>query len=260
MTWDPAQYLRYTDERSRPFHELVSRIPNNGIRTIADLGCGPGQLTASLVNRWPDAKVIGVDNDRAMIQRAHAYSSAYVLFELADIALWQPSRPVDVIVANAAFQWVPDHRQLLSHWMGLLSPGGTLAFQVPGNLDDPHHQAIRTLRASPAWLSTGRLAQLPDRTHDSFRATEYLDTMSPLTRDVDVWETTYVHVLQGTDPVLEWVKGTALRPVLAAMDSDDQRQEFCAELAPMLQAAYPPKPWGTPFPFRRVFAVATLCE
>ena len=258
MTWDPTQYQRYGDERSRPFYELVGRVPNARAQTIVDLGCGPGPLTASLGQRWPGAHIIGVDNDAAMIDSALKHSSAKIRFELGDLATWEPTGAVDVIVANASLQWVPGHRGLLGRWMDMLTPGGALAFQVPGNLDDPHHQAIRALRATQNWTSVGRLSQLPERTHGSFRATQYLDTLAPLCTAIDVWETTYVHILPGADPILEWVKGTALRPVLAALDTLDQRDQFCADLAPALQAAYPTKPWGTPFPFRRVFAVATL--
>jgi trans-aconitate 2-methyltransferase len=257
MTWDPAQYQRFGDERSRPFFELVDRIPATNPKIIVDLGCGPGPLTAALGQRWPAAKVLGVDNDRAMITSAEQHATENVRFELGDIGTWSPAAPVDVIVANAAFQWVPGHRENLTNWLDMLSPGGTLAFQVPGNLDDPHHQLIRSLRASSRWHNRGRLAQLPERTHDSFRALDYLATLGPLAATVDAWETTYVHILSGHDPVLEWVKGTALRPVLAALDSDSERAEFCDELAPMLRQAYPTEPWGTPFPFRRVFVVAT---
>lgn len=257
MTWDPVQYQRFGDERSRPFFELVDRVPVEKPTVIFDLGCGPGPLTATLGARWPGALVIGVDNDRAMIASADAYATERTRFALADLATWTPELPADVIVANAAFQWVPGHRHRLIAWMDMLNPGGALAFQVPGNLDDAHHQIIRALRASARWRTVGRLAELPERTHDSFRAAEYLDTLAPLSASVDAWETTYVHILSGTDPVLEWVKGTALRPVLAALDDEDERTDFCADLAPLLREAYPPRQWGTPFPFRRVFVVAT---
>lgn len=257
MTWDPAQYQRFGDERSRPFFELVDRVPTETPRQIVDLGCGPGPLSAALATRWTEATVTGVDNDVAMIASANAHASDRVHFELADIAAWTPTKPVDVIVANAAFQWVPGHRDRLASWMEMLNAGGSLAFQVPGNLDDPHHQIIRALRFSPRWRTVGRLNQLPERTHDSFRATDYLHTLAPIAATVDAWETTYVHILSGADPVLEWVKGTALRPVLTALDDDAQRADFCAGLAPLLRKAYPSQPWGTPFPFRRVFIVST---
>lgn len=259
MTWDPTQYRRYASERDRPFHELVDRIkpPQSGAITDAvDLGCGPGTLTATLAKRWPTAQIVGIDSDVAMIEAAQSLASERVRFAPGSIADWAPAGRLDVIVANAAFQWVPQHRAHFARWLDMLNPGGTLAFQVPGNLDDPHHEAIRQLRSSPRWASAGRLAQLPERTHDSFPAATYLRDLHALGAAVDAWETTYLHVLQGTDPVLEWVKGTALRPVLAALDTDDQRKEFCADLAPMLRTAYPPDATGTAFPFRRVFVVA----
>jgi trans-aconitate 2-methyltransferase len=256
MTWDPAQYQRFGDERSRPFFELVDRLPTESPRTLVDLGCGPGPLTAALGQRWPAAAVLGVDNDAAMIASAIAHATDRVRFVLGDIGSWTAHEPVDAVIANAALQWVPGHRDRLTTWMNMLTAGGSLAFQVPGNLDDPHHQAIRTLRSSLRWRSVGRLSDLPERTHDSFRALDYLDTLGPSAAMVDTWETTYVHILSGMDPVLEWVKGTALRPVLAALDDDGQRSDFCADLAPLLREAYPTQSWGTPFPFRRVFVVA----
>jgi trans-aconitate 2-methyltransferase len=256
MTWDPLIYNRFADERGRPFFELVDRIPTENVRYVTDLGCGPGNLTVTLAQRWPGAAVLGVDNDSAMVAAAEAHADTKTSFIQADVATWTPSQPLDVLVANAAFQWVPGHRELMATWMNMLTPGGSLAFQVPGNLDDPHHQAIRALRSSAKWRGVARLAGLPARTHDSFRAIDYLETLAPISNSVDTWETTYVHILPGTDPILDWVKGTALRPVLAALDSDEQRNDFCSDLAPALQDAYPRSSWGTPFPFRRVFVVA----
>lgn len=251
-TWDPAQYGKYADERDRPFHELVARIGAAEPATVVDLGCGPGPLTASLATRWPHARIVGVDDD-AMLAKAAAHTSANVSFTKADIATWSPDAPVDVIVSNAAFQWVPAHLGLLPRLVEHLAPGGWLAFQVPANLDDPHHQAIRQVRARPRWQA--QLGDLPERTHSSYPAEVYLSLLSDLGLQVDAWETTYVHILHGDDPVLEWVKGTGLRPVLSLLDADDQR-EFCADLAPLLRAEYGSRPWGTPFPFRRAFAVA----
>ena len=260
MTWDPEQYQRFRDERGRPFHELVDRIAIEpaAVRTVVDLGCGPGNLTATLCRRWPEAKVIGVDDDRAMLQSAIglAVGEARLAFEHGTIEQWRPTSPVDVIVSNAAMQWVPGHLELLPELVDALCPGGWIAFQVPGNLDDPHHQIIRALYRSARWSVLPAVAALPDRTHSSHRAGEYLDVLAPICARVDAWETTYQHVLQGADPVLEWVEGTALRPVLAALADAEQRQAFLDELAPLLRGAYPGRPWGTPFPFRRVFVVA----
>jgi trans-aconitate 2-methyltransferase len=258
MTWDPKQYLRFGDERSRPFFELVARIlPDDAeVRSVVDLGCGPGNLTTTLTTRWPAALVLGIDNDASMLAAAASTAGERVRYEAGDIATWRPNEPVDVLVANAAFQWVLPHLELLPTLLTNVRTGGWFAFQVPGNLDDPHHQAIRAVRARTKWASVPRLAELPARTHVSYPASTYLDVLAPLCSHVDAWETTYVHILQGPDPILDWVKGTGLRPVLTALDTDELRGEFCAELAPLLRAAYPQRDWGTPFPFKRVFVVA----
>jgi trans-aconitate 2-methyltransferase len=268
--WDPRQYDQFADERSRPFRELVARIPSVPAKpvrakatetavahkaTIVDLGCGTGQLTAELLWRWPTASVVGVDNSGPMLDAAARYASAQLQFVAGDIASWTPTGPVDVIVTNAALQWVPDHLSLLPKFVEWLSPGGVLALQVPANLEDPHHEAIRSLRSKPQWTSL--LASLTDRPAVSDGSLVYADTLATLGCAVDAWETSYVHILHGDDPVLEWVKGTTLRPVLGTLNPTDG-ERFNRELAPLLRAAYPPRPWGTPFPFRRAFAVAVV--
>jgi trans-aconitate 2-methyltransferase len=263
MTWDPKQYSRFRDERSRPFHELVDRIivdPSH-VKRVLDLGCGPGNLTATLQTRWPDASVLGVDNDAAMLRTANEIANSQLHFEAGDIATWRiepTAERFDVIVSNAAYQWVPGHLALIPELLAMVSPGGWFALQVPGNLDDPHHQAIRTLLRQEPFGSAEGVRALPERTHSSHTAVEYLDALSPYCSHVDAWETSYIHILQGSNPVLEWIKGTALRPVLAALGTDELRNDYLAALAPRLEELYPSKPWGTPFPFRRVFAVAQL--
>jgi trans-aconitate 2-methyltransferase len=258
MTWDPTQYQRYSDERSRPFHELVDRIvvDPESVETAVDLGCGPGLLTATLCDRWPNAQVIGVDSDANMLASAAALASDRLSFASGTVQSWRPAAPVDVVVSNATLQWVPGHLALLPDLLAMVRPGGWFAFQVPGNLDDPHHLEIRALYRSTPWSDIPDVRALPDRTHGSHTATEYLDVLASLCSHIDGWETTYIHILQGTDPVLEWVKGTALRPVLAALQTDEERAEFLAQLAPRLRAAYPSKAWGTTFPFERIFVVA----
>ena len=261
--WNPEQYARYADERSRPFFELVDRIRTATPKSVVDLGCGPGNLTASLAQRWPAAQVRGIDNDTAMLASAelHATTNAsteahHLRFEAGDIATWRPEEPVDIIVSNAALQWIPNHIELLPELLDHIRPGGSLAFQVPGNLDDPHHSAIRAVRGRPRWSSLPSLRDLPERTHESQPAVAYTDKLAALGYEVDAWETTYVHILSGDDPILEWVKGTALRPVFDALPGQESRDAFCAELAPLLREAYPSRAYGTPFPFRRTFVVA----
>jgi len=257
--WDPAQYLHFGGERSRPFFDLVGRIGAERPRLVVDLGCGPGQLTAALTDRWPDAHIRGIDSAAEMIAAAQqlrrdapAGALRQLSFERGDIRDWRPAEPVDVIVSNAVLQWVRDHEKLLVSWAAGLAPGGWLAFQVPGNLDQPSHAILRELARSPRWRSL--LADVPLNRQAGDPA-QYLDLLSRGGCRVDAWETTYLHVLPGEDPVLEWYKGTGLRPVLAALEPA-QATAFLAEYGAGVRAAYPPAPYGTILPFRRVFVVA----
>jgi trans-aconitate 2-methyltransferase len=255
--WDPGQYQRFADERSRPFYDLLSRVGAQEPGFVADLGCGPGTLTAELARRWPGAVVHGVDSSPEMIEAARrgarARSSGLApSFELADVRDWKPGTAVDVLISNAVLQWVPGHLGLLPRWAEWLAPDGWLAFQLPGNFDQPPHTAIREMAASPRWQPLLGSAQLNRQAGDP---AVYLDILARAGCEVDAWETTYLHVLPGEDPVLEWVKGSALRPVLAALD-DKQAAEFLADYRERMRAAYPPRPFGTVLPFRRIFVVA----
>jgi trans-aconitate 2-methyltransferase len=265
--WDPGQYLRFGDERARPFGDLLARVNAEAPGLVVDLGCGPGNLTTILAERWPQAQVVGVDNSPEMIATAQAAARAMasdraiagasgagrLSFALADIRDWQPDRPVDVFVSNAVLQWVPDHLGLLTRWAGLLAPGGWLAAAMPGNFDQPSHAILLDLVSSSRWrpllgdVSLNRQAEDP---------AAYLDLLARAGCRVDAWETTYLHVLQGDNPVLEWYKGTGLRPVLAALPAE-RSAEFLAEYAARAHDAYPSAPYGTVLPFRRVFFVAT---
>ncbi|RJL33610.1 trans-aconitate 2-methyltransferase [Bailinhaonella thermotolerans] len=249
--WDPTQYGRYADERSRPFFDLIARVRAEKPRRVADLGCGSGELTATLAERWPDAVVTGLDSSEAMIAKAVAANPG-VEFAVADLRDWQPEPDTDVVVSSAVFQWVPGHRELLVDWAERLPAGAWLAFQVPGNFAAPSHEAIRRVCASPRWTV---VADVP-RPDPVSSPAEYLDLLTACGLDVEAWETTYLHVLPGDDPVLEWVKGTALRPILDRLPDPEERAAFLADLGARLREAYPRKPYGTVFPFRRVFVVA----
>ncbi|WP_327089312.1 trans-aconitate 2-methyltransferase [Nonomuraea sp. NBC_01738] len=246
--WDPSTYHRYADERSRPFRELVGRIRADQPDYVVDAGCGTGELTMELARRWPDATVEGFDSSPAMIGKARELGGR---FTVADVTLWRPERPVDVLVSNAVLQWVPTHRDLLEHWVDLLAPGGWLAFQVPGNFDAPSHRAIREVCRSERW--SDRLGDV-DRTSPVDEPLDYLEQLAGLGCRVDAWETTYTQVLQGEDAVLGWVSGTALRPILDRLDPADH-DAFRADLKVLLDRAYPVKQYGTAFPFRRIFVV-----
>jgi trans-aconitate 2-methyltransferase len=254
-SWDPGQYLRYADDRARPFADLVARIATTRPATIVDLGCGPGTLTATLAERWPGATVVGVDSSADMIEAAAARASERVTFERADIHSWRPAGPVDVVVANAVLQWIPDGVDLLARFAAWLAPGGALAVQVPGNGAAPSHRAAATLCAAPRWRD--RLAGVLAETATDPR--DYLDALVGAGLRPDVWETTYLHVLTGDDPVLHWLEGTTLRPVIALLD-DEELAAFRSELAARLRAAYPAAAYGVVFPFRRVFAVGHAAD
>jgi trans-aconitate 2-methyltransferase len=257
--WDPTQYQRYADERSRPFLELLLRVDAARIGVgdpsyAVDLGCGPGPLTGLLADRWPSAIVRGVDSSPEMIASAQDHAiEGRLAFEVGDIATWKHDRPVDVLVANAALHWVPGHVDLIPRFADALAPGGVFAFQVPDNFTEPSHTLLLDLRTSPKWRA--RLGEGADRAAGVERPERYLQALVTAGMQADVWQTSYLHVLPGEEAVLEWVKGTALRPVLSLLDGAD-RDEFLAEYAAALRDAYPPQAFGTVFPFRRTFAVA----
>ncbi|MFD9355943.1 trans-aconitate 2-methyltransferase [Streptomyces sp. NPDC060031] len=262
-TWDPQQYLRHAGHRTRPFLDLLARIPELPARParIADLGCGPGNVTTLLADRWPEARITGFDLSPEMLHRADAEhagptrAGGSLDFRPGDLADWLPEEPYDLIVSNAALQWVPNHPGSFAAWINGLRPGGTFAFQIPGNYTAPSHRLLADLCDTPRWRA--RLSGHGARYVHFLEAAEYLERLTELGCAVEAWETTYHQLLDGPDPVLDWVKGTALRPVLTALGDDRESVDaFLAEYRDLLRGAYPAGPRGTVFPFRRIFAVA----
>jgi trans-aconitate 2-methyltransferase len=252
--WDPELYGRFADQRSRPFHELVARVGAAAPGRVVDLGCGDGSLTETLAARWPSASVLGVDSSESMLASAAGRKSDRLSFVLGTIQDWRPEGPVDVLVSNAALQWVPQHVSLLPRLAGALAPGGWLAIQVPGNFEAPSHALLRSLCASPRWAEQlGTAARWPSMPTPA----DYVRELAGLGCVVDSWETTYAQVLAGPDPVLTWMRGTALRPVLDRL-SPPEAESFEASLGALLREAYPAQPYGTVLPFRRIFAVAQV--
>lgn len=251
--WDPDRYLTYADERGRPFVDLLQRVPVAGQRSIVDLGCGPGNLTDLLADIWTDAHVVGVDSSPEMVAAAQARGSR-VDYRVGDLRAWAAGdETVDLLVSNATLQWLPDHLELLPSLVGRVAPGGHLAFQVPGNFAEPSHTIRDELAADPRFAAHTAGVAVPD-SHD---AATYLDVLARLGCRVEAWETTYLHVLSGPDPVFAWVSGTGARPTLQALP-DGVREEFEAEFKERLRAAYPERPHGVVLPFRRIFVVARV--
>lgn len=254
-TWDAQVYERYADERSRPFHDLLARVGACTPAQVVDLGCGSGSGLLQMCRRWPDARLIGVDSSADMLTAAGALlgSNSRISLVQAEAQSWIPDDAVDVLVSNALQQWIPDHGALLTTMAGWLAPGGWLAIQVPGNFDAPSHVLLRQLVETPQW--TERIRGAVRGADSVFDTAGYFRILADTGLSVDAWETTYLHVLTGPDPVLRWTSGTALRPVLAALDDEDAAQ-FSAEYAALLRAAYPDDETGRVlFPFRRIFAV-----
>lgn len=250
--WNPEQYLKFAAPRFRPAQDLLMRVAIDSPRTVYDLGCGAGNVTRMLAQRWLGAQIVGVDDSEAMLAQAEREATD-IIWKCQGLAEWAPEAPADVIYSNAALHWLPDHRTLFPRLMGMLAPGGVLAVQMPRNFNEPSHTLIReTLRAGP-WRS--RLEHLlrpsPVDTPDF-----YYGLVAPQAAEVDIWETQYLQVLQGKDPVKEWTKGTWLRQFLDALDEAD-RPAFEEDYARRLRDTYPGLPNGTTlFPFRRLFIVA----
>jgi trans-aconitate 2-methyltransferase len=252
VRWDPALYRRFGSERSRPFDDLVTRIPTERPRSVVDLGCGPGDLTARLADRWPDAVITGIDSSAEMIERA---SAPGVTFRLGDVRDYTPGPDVDVLISNAVLQWVPGHDRLLTSWARQLPAGATLAFQVPGNFGAPSHRALREVAAGPRFADTVAPLLRDDPVDEP---SGYATLLTAAGCTVDAWETTYVHTLPAVGdahPVLRWMEGTALRPVHAALDAAGFAA-FRAAVRDRLVQAYPVQQGVVFFPFRRIFVVA----
>ncbi|MCC7141421.1 MAG: methyltransferase domain-containing protein [Candidatus Eisenbacteria bacterium] len=252
--WDPGQYGRFADERERPFHDLLNAVPPADVRRAVDLGCGTGNLTRLLAERWPKAQVLGLDNSPEMLEKSRENAlPGRLKFERGEIAEWAPFAPYDLIVSNAALHWVPDHPTLITGLARRVGPGGIVAVQMPGNHTAPSHREIITLALTPRWEPLlGDLARGPIHVRD---LADYIAWLRPLGFQVSAWETTYLQQLRGPNAVLEWIKGTFLRPYFARLD-DGAREEFESEAAIRLAAAYPSEADVTLFPFRRLFFVA----
>lgn len=252
MAWDPQTYLRFGAERTRAAAELLARIPLDAPAHVVDLGCGPGNSTALLAARWNSARLDGIDNSPEMLKQARN-SNFDAMWTEADIAGWAPADRPDVIYANAALQWVPDHKVLLPRLVSYLSTAGVLAFQVPRNFEEPCHALIRDVAANGPWAD--KLQNVRDW-WNVLAPEDYFDILEPSCDDIDIWETRYLQTLGGKDAVYDWMSGTGLRPFAAALEGAE-RDAFLGEYRRRLAAAYPPRASGiTLYPFQRLFCIA----
>ena len=251
--WSAEQYLKFEDERTRPSRDLLAQIPLADARKVVDIGCGPGNSTELLVERWPQAAVIGIDTSADMLRQARERLPAQKFIE-TNVAHWAPPENTDVLFANAIFQWVPGHLKQLQRLAGALPRGGVLAVQMPDNLDEPVHVLMREVAQTGPWRE-----QLADkaRMRDALPTPGgYYDALRPLCSRLEIWHTIYNHVLDDAAAVVEWVKGTGLRPFLDPLEAPERKQ-YLAEYAARVAAAYPPQQDGKVLlRFPRLFIVA----
>jgi trans-aconitate 2-methyltransferase len=251
--WDADQYLRFGNERTQAAVDLLARVAVRTPRTVVDLGCGPGNSTELLHQRWPDADIIGVDSSPAMIDAARAAHPDWT-WQIGDIANWTPPKPCDVVFSNAALQWVSNHALVVPHLMAQVAPGGALAVQVPAHLGSPIHQAMLSIARDPAWR---------DRLQEASTAVAvetpgvYYDLLQPFADRIELWATEYLHVLDSPAAVVDWIRGTGLRPFLQALADDAERARFEARLLADAEKGYPRHADGRVlFLFRRLFVIA----
>lgn len=251
--WNPAQYLKFGGERMRPAIDLLARIDTDAPKRVVDLGCGAGNISRLLAARWPEAEIIGVDSSLEMLNKARDRAPLKVRFERHDIGQWKPTGATDVIYCNAALHWLDDHAVLFPRLFGELAPGGTLAVQMPRNHRAPSHTCMVEAAMAGPWLDV----LTPILRTDPVRDPEfYYDALASLAVSVDLWHSEYVHVLSGDDPVVEWTKGSALKPLIDALDGA-HRGEFLEAYRSRIRRAYPRRSDGaTLFPFCRLFIVA----
>jgi trans-aconitate 2-methyltransferase len=251
--WDAELYLRFGRERTQAAIDLAARVELTTPARVADLGCGPGNSTAVLRARWPAAVVVGVDSSPEMIAAARTSDPAG-RWVLGDLATWADDRPFDVVYSNAALQWVPNHAAVFPRLFGLVAPGGALAVQIPAHFESPLHRLMEQIADRPGWHGNPSSAK---RALTVERPGFYYDALSPLSSRLDLWVTEYLHVMDDPSAIVEWIRGTGLRPFLAACANDAERAEFERELLRGVEQAYPRQADGRVlFPFRRLFVVA----
>ncbi|MEN4770512.1 trans-aconitate 2-methyltransferase [Duffyella gerundensis] len=252
--WDPSLYRQFENERTRPAHELLTRITLERPNHITDLGCGPGNSTALLAQKWPAAKVVGLDNSPAMLEQA-VQRLPQCAFELANISTWRARQPQDLIYANASLQWLTQHEQLMPHLLAQLAPGGVLAIQMPDNLQEPSHRAMRDVAGLPQF--SDKISDATSVRAELLSTEGYYDLLTTNEATADIWRTTYYHVMPSVDAIIDWLRATGLRPFLAPLSAQEQAQ-FLSLYRRELTQHYPLRANGTVLlAFPRLFLVAT---
>jgi trans-aconitate 2-methyltransferase len=257
-SWNSAQYLKFAQERTQPSIDLAARVALAAPARVIDLGCGPGNSTAVLAQRWRAAAITGLDNSTAMLAAARNEHPSWQWIE-SDIVSWAKttapaSGQFDVVFSNAALQWVPDHARVFPGLLTRVAAGGALAVQMPANFDAPPHRLMREVALSPAWRS--HFAALPREWH-AHAPEFYYDALAPHVARLELWLTDYVHVLEGVDGIIEWYRGSGLRPWLDALPDESARTRFLADYRAVIAPHFVPRPDGRVlFPFRRLFLIA----
>jgi len=252
MPWDPSQYLKFADHRLRPAVDLLNRVDLDSPSVVYDLGAGAGNVTELLANRWPDARIIGVDDSEEMLQEA-AKRAPNIEWEVGDIGTWEPSEPAELIFTNAALHWITGHEELFTRLMSSVAPGGVFAVQMPRNFGALSHTSISEAAKSGPWHSKLEPLLRPAPVEPP---PFYIDILSKLSSSLDVWETEFSQILTGDNPVKEWTKGTWLMPLLNALE-EPERTDFEDAYAELILSRYPKQSDGTTvFPFKRMFIVA----
>jgi len=253
MAWSPSQYVKFEDQRTRPARDLVAQVPLDRVNHGVDLGCGPGNSTELLIERWGQAGISGLDSDANMVEAARKRLPG-TAFALADVAHWQPAEPQDLLFANAVFQWLPDHLDIFDRLMDGLVPSGVLAVQMPDNRDEPSHLIMEETAHAGPWRQA--FVKSPARRADMPKPADYYDRLTPKSARLDIWHTIYNHPMAGHEAIVEWVKGTGLMPYLERV-APEARAEFLADYTARIAKAYPPTVDGKVlFRFPRVFIVA----
>jgi trans-aconitate 2-methyltransferase len=251
--WDAGLYLRFADERARPAADLIARIDLHNPGEVLDIGCGPGNSTQMLAQRWPKARLTGLDSSAEMLAKAKTEHPEWKWIH-ADASVWKSEHLFDLVFSNAALHWVPNHAEIFPRLFQLVAPGGAFAVQMPGNFSAAVHQIMAEVAQESLWQDALRNVMNGVGVES---LSSYYDLLQPLAATVDLWETEYLHIMDGPEAILEWIRATGMRPYLHALPDERQKQKFQELCLARFAEAYPRRRDGKVlFPFRRIFVIA----